>query len=842
MFRSRKHRDFESEINGHLGMETERLIASRRWTWWDHATKDVQYAARSLRHAPGFTIAAVMTLALGIGANTAIFSVIDGALLRPLPYPDAGRLALIYGRHSDGDTFNLSPASFLDFKHQTQSFETLSAFRPAAFNLSGQDRPERVEGAVVTPDFFTTMGVAPIVGRPLTAEQDGAGGQRSVVLSYSLWRRRFGGDPGIVGRAVLIDGEPRTVAGVMPPSFQYPAECEAWTSARYKVPEHVLRPDLDQSNIRDSHYFFTIGRVRDGVSAAQAQAEVSAIAGRLARQYKEEEASDAAVVGLRTDLVGSAKPALLILLGAVSLLLALACANVANMLLARGAARQREMAVRAALGAGRGRLIGQMLAESMALGGCGAVLGVLLAFAAVHPLRALFPAGMTGGAAIQLDLRILVFTAAMAVAAALVFGFFPASQAAAVNLSAALNEGGRASSTGRRSNRIRAALVISEIALASVLLIGAGLLIRSLNGLLRVPEGFRAENVLTARLWLSQARYPSPADRVRFIRKMIDEMNALPGVNSGAVVSRLPLSSGASTRSLDVKGRTLAPGEVAPDYLVVTPDYFRSMGIELKQGRVFNDRDGANGPPVVIVNESAARHFWPGLDPVGQFVQVGGCGTEQDWCQVVGVAGDIRQHNLEKQPRPAVFVPYARDPWPFFTVVVRTSMDPASAASGIQHAIASVDKEQPVFAIKTMSEVVSQSLLPQRGRTFVLVVFAAVALALACAGIYGVISYSVTQRLKEFGVRIALGASRRDVLGLVAGQALKLALAGIAAGVVLSFALTRFLASLLYGVGAFDPATFLAVPGLLIGTTILSSYIPASRATRADPIEALRAQ
>ncbi len=871
MFRRRTDSDFSAEIRAHIALEAERLqgeglseseaeaaarrafgnptaaqerfYESRRWLWWDQVTRDAHYALRMLRRSPAFTATAVLTLALGIGANTAIFSVIDAALLRPLPYPQPDRIAMLYGRGPAGDNETLSPATFLDFRRQNRAFAALAAFRQSPFNVTGQDRPERAQGAVVTPDFFAVLGVQAQLGRTLTADLDKPGAARTVVLSYGLWQRRYGGSPDALGRQIVLDGEPRTVVGVMPPYFQYPPESELWTAARFAVPEHVLRPDLDQSNIRDSHYFDTIGRLRPGVSVAQARTEADLIARRLKQQYgSDEEATGAALFTLHDDLIGAARPALMILLGAVALLLLIACANVANILLARGAARQKEIAVRAALGAGRARLVRQFLTESILLAGAGGGLGVALAYAGLHPLRALLPADMLANAALKLDPRVLVFTLFVSLASGILFGLLPALHLSSGALDGMLKEGSRGSSGGLRAHRTRSALVATEVALAAVLLVGAGLLIRSFTRLLAVSGGFRAERVLSLRLSLPQARYPAAGDRARFVARALASIASLPGVGSAAVVSRLPLSLGSSTRSVDIKGRTSTQEDGAPDYLVISPDYFRSMGIRLVVGRAFNERDDASAPPVVILNQAMARSYWPGRNPIGEFVTVGGCGQENEWCQVVGVVEDVRQHNLDQNPRPAIYVPYARDPWPFMAFVVRTGTDPAAATSAVESAIHSVDRDQPLYGIRTMDEVVSASRSPRRVRTLLLSLFAALALALASVGIYGVLAYLVAERTHEVGIRMALGADRIDVLRLIVGQGLKLALAGVVVGLLLAAGLSRLLSGVLYGVGTTDAPTFAAVAALLVTLAAAASYLPAWRAARVDPVTSLRSE
>ncbi len=870
--RKRRPDDFAAEIRAHVALEAarlrreglseaaaeqaahrafgnraaaeERFYESGRWLWWDAAAKDLAYALRTLRRNPVFTAAAALTLALGIGANTAIFSLIDTALLRPLPYPHAERIVALYARSARSGNEALSPATFLDYRRQDSSFEHLAAYRETAFNLTGPDRPERIDGATVTPAFFAVMGVPAQLGRTLTAAQDAPGGARSVVLGYALWQRRFGGDAEMLGRTVEIDGEPLIVVGVMPPYFRYPPACEAWRPARYVVPEQPLRPEVNQSDTRDAHYFSTIGRLKAATTLARAQAQGDTIAARLKRLYgDDEEMARAALFTLQDDLIGETRPALLLLLGAVALLLLIACANVANILLARGASRRKEIAIRGALGAGRARLVRQFLTEGLTLGALGGVLGMVVAYLARTPLHALLPANAYAGTALQLNARVLAFTALATVGSTVLFGLFPALQATGFDLNAVLKEAARGSGAGVGARRTRSVLVVAEVALAGVLLIGAGLLLRSFSRLLAVPEGFAADHVLSLQLSLSRARYPDDAGRARLVRQLLERIDAVPGVAYTAAISRLPLNPGNSTRGLDVKGRVAPPGgDLGPDYLVASPDYFRALGIRLVQGRAFTERDGVDSLPVVIVNQALARHFWPRQDAIGQWVTVGACGKENEWCQVVGVVDDVRQHGLDQTPRPAVYVPYARDPWPFMAFVVRTRTGPAATAPAIELAVHSVDKEQPVFNMRPMQDVVTQSLSPRRLRMMLLGTFAFLALCLAAVGIYGVTAYAVAQRTQEIGIRMALGAKRGDVLRVVVGEALRLAVAGVAAGAVLSFAVTRFLATMLYGIQRTDAATYAGVGALLVVTAVLSSLIPAWRAARADPLASLRVQ
>jgi putative ABC transport system permease protein len=872
MFRRRRsQRDFNAEVEAHIALEAarlrsqgfsdadaesaahrafgnvtaagERFYEADRWLWWDEMRKDFRYAVRSLAHNPVFTGAAVLTLALGIGANAAIFTMVDAALLRPLPYPHSERLVMLEERTSTGDTDTLSPAMYLDFRRMDSSFAYLAAFRGSSFNLTGGDRPERVRGTTVTPDFFAVLGVEARFGRTLNALQDKPGSPRTVVLSDALWERRYGGNPAIIGRTIQIDGEAPTVVGVMPPYFQYPPMSGFWMPARYAVPDYPLRPTVDQSNRRDTHYFDVVGRLKAGITAAGAKAQADTIAHRLQQRYGDgEEMVNADLEPLRDDLVGETRPALLVLLGAVALLLLIACANVANILLARGATRQKEIAIRGALGAGRGRLVRQFLTESLTLGVAGGVAGIALAYLALPAIRALLPADALAGLPFALDARVLAFATALSVVSAILFGMVPAFQAARFDLNAVLKQGGRDSASGSRARRVRGALVVGEVALAGVLLIGAGLLVRSFDRLLAVPEGFEPAHVLSLQLALPNAQYPDPASRARFVRSLVDRIDALPGVAGAAAITRLPLNPGNSTRSVDIKGRVSSPNDIAPDYITVSPDYFRAMGIAVLAGRAFTDRDDADSAPVAIVSRAMARYFWPGRNPVGRWLVTDLGGRPNVSCRVVGVVADVRQHGLAENARAALYVPYADDAWPQMSFVVRARTDPAAAASAVVAAVHSLDQSEPVYNVRTMPDVVAESLAPRRFRMLLIGSFAFAALALALVGIYGVIAYSVAQRRQEIGIRIALGAGGGDVLRTILGDALRLSLAGAAAGVILSLALTRFLSNMLYGIRPADPATFLAVCALLIAAALAAGAIPALRATRVDPLTSLRAQ
>ncbi|HEY2823465.1 MAG TPA: ABC transporter permease [Candidatus Acidoferrum sp.] len=803
--------------------------------------RDVRFGIRMLAKNPAFTAIAVITLALGIGANAAIFSVIDAALLRPLPYANANRIVVLYQTDEEKQTDTPSPVDFLEFKRQSSSFSYLTAYRGMPVNLSGVGQPERVEGAVVTSNFFSTLGAGALHGRTILPELDPPGGTNVAVLAYGFWQRKFGGDPTIIGRPIEIDGASRIVVGVMSPNFSYPTGTDLWISSQFAVVPHPLRPTEDPATRHGTHYFDALGLLKPGVTMAQASAEVDTIAKRLKQQFgDDEEGTGAMLVPLRQVLVGDTRPALLILLGAVTLVLLIACVNVANIVLARGASRQREMALRITLGAGRLDLLRHLLVESLLLALAGGGLGVLLAYWGLSPLRSMVPPKMIGGAPIALDARVLLFTLFVSLLSGVLFGLIPGLRTLGVDLNGSLQEGGRGNSGGARARRMRSALVVAEIAMAAVLLIAAGLLLRSFSRLVKVAEGFNPDHVLSLQMALPNARYPKPGDRVAFMKSALERIDALPGIASASATSRLPLNPGNSSRSVDVEGRTAPPaGEASPDYLVITPDYFHTLGVPLLGGRVFTDRDDASTTPVAIITESTARYFWPGQDPVGKHFR-GPCGDKETWCQVVGVVGDIKQHHLEQAARMAVYVPFAQDPWAFFSIVVRTKMEPASAASAVQAAIREGDPDEPVYNVRSMRDVEAVSLSPQRLQIALIGLFAVLALILACMGIYGVMSYSVSRRIPEIGVRMAVGAQTSNVLGMVLGEGLRLAILGAGIGLIGSFFAARLLSGMLFGITASDPLTFGGVAIVLVVVALVACYIPARRATRVDPLVALR--
>ena len=799
---------------------------------------DMRYAARLQRKNPGFTIVAVIALALGIGANTAIFSVVNTVLLRPLPYKDSERLVMVWEdatRHGyPRDT--PAAANFVDWRDQNQVFEGMAAIADMSFNLTGSGDPERLEGRRVSATLFPLLGVEPQLGRVFTAAEDQPGAQRVVLLSYALWQRRFGGDQGIVGKALTLNGESHVVVGVMPARFQFPSsDDQAW------VPMALTQ---QESGNRNRHYLQVLARLKPGVSLAQAQSEMNTIAARLQQQYPQSNAElGATVQPLHEHLVGDIKPALLVLLGAVGLVLLIACANVANLLLARAAVRQKEIAVRVALGARRWRLIRQFLTESVLLSSLGGLVGLAVAYGGLVLLKAFIPEDISQARDISIDLKVLGFTFLVSVATGLIFGLAPAMQAARFNQAETLKEGGRDAATGGGGKRLRGLLVTAEVAISLVLLIGAGLLINSFLRLRNVDPGFRADNLLTMKIVLPEPKYEEMERRSAFYTDLINRIQSLGGVRSAAVTSNLPLYRQGNSISIGIEGRPAPPPgqELIVVTRIISPGYFATMSIPLLLGRQLTEQDTETTPNVVVISETMARRYWPGEDAVGKRIALGRIRSQEDWVQVVGVVKDVRQFELTADPKPQMYLSYRQAG--FFDsrdLVVKTDVDPASMAATVRKAVWEIDKDQPVSNIQTMEEILADSIARQRFSMLLLAIFAAVALVLAGVGIYGVMSYSVAQRTREIGIRMALGAQTGAVLKLAVGYGMKLVLAGLVIGLIAAFALTRVMSTLLFGVTATDPTTFTLISLLLIAVAVIASYIPARRATRVNPIIALR--
>ncbi|HEY0004368.1 MAG TPA: ABC transporter permease [Pyrinomonadaceae bacterium] len=836
----------ESDLLAQELRGVERVVRQEPVVWGERRSmnmlgdlwQDLRYGLRMLVKSPGFTIVAVIALALGIGANSAIFSVVNTVLLRPLPYKDPDRLVMVWEDNTRHGYPRDTPAAanYIDWREQNQVFEGMAAVADLSINLTGVGEPERIEGCRVSASLFPLLGVEPQLGRAFLPEEDAPGGNRVVIMSHGLWQRRFGSDMKIIGQPLNLNGESYRVVGVMPPQFQFPRrEIELWVPIAFTSQEAASR---------GKHYLEVIARTKTGITLQQAQAEMNTIAARLQQQYPEQNTDLGAVVTpLHEYFAGDIKPALLILLGAVGFVLLIACANVANLLLARAAVRQKEISIRIALGASRWRLIRQFLTESILLAALGGVVGLLLSLWGVSLLKSFIPENISQARAITIDAKVLVFTLLVSLLTGLVFGLAPATQASNFNLNETLKEGGRDSAAGSRGNRIRALLVIAEVAVSLILLIGAGLLINSFLRLRSVDPGFRADKLLTMQVALPEQKYPDHARRTVFYTELLRRVEALPGVKSAAVTTNLPLYRQGNSIGIFIEGRPDPPPAQVPIVVtrVISPRYFSTMGIQLLQGRSISEQDRVDSPAVAVISETMARKYWPGEDPIGKRISPGKAETPEDWITIIGVVKDVRQFELSATPKPQMYLSYTQAA--FFEprdLVISTDAEPLSLAATVRRAVWEIDKDQPVSDIRTMEEILSESVARQRFSMLLLGIFAALALALAAVGIYGVMSYSVAQRTREIGIRMALGAQRSDVLKLAVGAGLKLVLIGVAIGLLASFVLTRVMSSLLFGVSATDPATFVIISLVLISVALLASYIPARRATKVDPMIALR--
>jgi putative ABC transport system permease protein len=800
----------------------------------------VSTSLRSLAKQPAFTLVAVAVLALGIGANTAIFSVLDAVLIRPLPFRDPGRLVVVWERNVPRDrrTNVASPANFLAWRDAQQSFTDLAAVTgvPVTVNLTGTGEPEELRTQLVTASLFPLLGVRAAVGRTFLPEEDAPGAAPAVLLSHRLWARRFGSDPALVGGAITLDGRARTVVGIMPAGFQVLDETiDVWLPMAFPAAARTA----------GGRYLLVLGRLKPGVDVAAAQAGMDTITTRLARDFPGRDAGWASnVVSLHQQIVGGIRPALLVLAGAVAFVLLIACANVANLLLARATGRRRELAVRAALGAGRGHLVRLLVGESLALAVLGGAAGLGLAYAGLRVLvaSAVDQLAIPRLAGAGLNLPVLLFTLAASLAAGLVFGLAPAFAASRFGLADSLKEGARGSDA--RSGRLRAALVVAEVALSLALLAGAGLLFRSFERLLSVSPGFRTEHVLTMRVSLPSRRYRDEAARVRFFRELTGRIERLPGVTAAGGISFLPLDGPGAATSYGLPGRPDAPAGEQPvaDVRAVSGDYFRAMGIPLLEGRTFTDHDTGDAADVVVINETMARQCWPNEDPIGKHVDIHWSDDVTD--EVVGVVGDVKVAALDDEPRATAYWPHARQDASYgsLTLVVRAAGDPASLTSAVVGQVHEMDPLQPVSKVRTMEDVVSRSVAARRLVMLLLAIFAAAAAALAAIGLYGVISYVVAGRTREIGVRLAIGARPADVVRQVVGQAMALVGIGVLAGLAGALALTRLMGSLLFEVRPSDPATFAAVVVLMTLVGVAASLMPAWRASRVDPVRALRAE
>ena len=813
--------------------------------------QDLQYGWRMLRRSPGFSLVAILTLAIGIGANAAMFSVINTVLLRPLPFPDAQRVVFVWDTDPNRNVTSgvASPAEFLDWRDQNHSFEELSAWRTWFYNLTGTNEPEQIFGVHASANFFRLLGVKPALGRDFIPEEDQVGHDQVAIISFGLWQRRFGGDPGIVGRSILLDEKPFTVVGVLPRGFSL-----FGTSRQYDV---WMPMAFDRAQLhREDHSVIVFGRLRKGVTVPQAQAEMETIIARLKQQYPGiDQQNGIRIVDFREDVSRGLHKALVFLFGAVVLVLLIACVNVANLVLARSATREREITLRATLGAGRGRIIRQLLTESVLLALIGGVFGVAVAYGGIHLLRLALPSEGGYGEIphvewLGIDGTVLAFTLVVSILTGMLFGLAPAIQISRAELYESLKEGSHGSIGGRRSQFIRSALVICEMAFSLLLLVCSGLLIRSFYLLMSEDLGIDPDNVLTAQIWLPGSHYPPGPPVMNFYQQAIDRIGALPGVKSASAVNFLPLSGWGDYCNFDIAGQPIAPADKpnTAQYRVTDWRYLHTMGINVKSGRDFAASDGPDAQGVVILNEALAHRYWQDQNPIGQQIRLKFAPAKTPWqpvardsmLTVIGVVADVREWEWGDEKIGQVYLPYAQNPSRIMRLVVRTTGDPIAIAPAVRHAVASVDSGQPITEIHTMDQILSQAVAIRRLNMLLLAVFAAIATILAAIGIYGVMAYGVTQRFHEIGVRMALGAEPSDVLKMVVTDGMKLAVAGVLIGIVGAALLSRYLESQLYGIKTTDPFTYSGVALGLAAVAVAACYFPARRATKVDPISALR--
>jgi len=805
---------------------------------------DLKFAFRQLLKNPGFATVAVLTLALGIGANTAIFSFVDAVLLRPLPYASPERLVTIWHSYPELNLprASVSPFGYLQFQEQAKSFEEISAATFWMPNLTGQEQPEQLPGMRVTANFFRTFGVKPIRGRTFSEEEDKPGAQPVVVLSHGFWQRRLGANTNILGSSLTLDGNSYTVVGIMPPRFKFYGEIDVWRPMAFSAGETSGRGS-------HSEFLLAVARLKPGITVPRAQAEMNALAVPIRRQYFGQNSRwGPTIVAVQKVMTQEIRPALWILSAVVAMVLLIACANVANLLLTRATTQQKEIAIRVALGAGRFRLIRLLLAESLLLACIGGAAGIFLAVWGIDLLASAVPANIAqfivGWDQIGVDARILGFTLAVSLFTGCIFGLAPAVQTSHMSLNEALKEGSRGATEGFRRNKLRSLLVISEIALALMLLTGAGLLIKGFTKVVNVSPGFNANRLLTFYLSLPRSKYAEPERVVMFYQELLTRLRALPGVHSAGLTTSLPLSGRGGTASYSIEGRNLAPGEAQPHGAPggVDAEYFRTLGIPLLKGRYFNEQDSASALPVALIDEKVAKRYWPNEDPLGKRINFTFDRNDAGrvWREIVGVVGHAKIYGLDADAKEQLYFPHLQLARRDMCVVIRTAGLPHSLVSAARSQVWALDKDQPLHDIRTMEERVDQSLLRKQHLMFLTTLFAGLALFLAALGLYGVISYSVSQRTHEVGIRMALGAQPSDVLKLVLKHGLKLALVGVVVGIGGALALTRLMKTLLFDVSATDPMIYFVVSVVLGSVALLACYLPARRATKVDPMVALR--
>jgi len=803
-----------------------------------------------LLKSPGFTLVAVLTLALGIGANTAIFSVVNFVLLRPLPYANPDQLVMIWERNlKRGWTESpTSSGNFVDFRTSARTLEVAGfTDTEANFNLTGGDQPERVAGLRVSANLFQMLGVNPVRGRYFLPQEDQPGAGHVLILGYGLWQRTFGANPNLVNQPIQLNSQSYTVIGIMPPDFKFPPAFSAMVGSSE---ESVTNADLwvplttdDIPLVRDRRDVKMIGRLKPGITVTQAQADINAIASRLDKEYPDVNGGlESHVIPLREQVTGDIRLALFVLMAAVGLVLLIACANVANLLLAKATSRQKEIAIRTALGANRLRILRQLLTESLLLGLFGGLLGLLFALAGAKSLIAFVTVNIPKLKDFSFDAKVLLFTLLIALLTSLIFGLAPAIDASKPNLNEALKEGGRGSGGGSSRNRLRNFLVIAEVALAVVLVTASGLMFRSFMRLQSVNPGFNPQNLVTLEVELPDAKYHADQQRQTFQQQLLQRVTTIPGVQSAGTVDNVPFGVNAFNTSFMIEGRPIPAVTERPRafYRVISPNYFLAMGIPFHRGNQFTDRDTAEVPGVAIINETAARKYWPGEDPIGKKIKRGRPESKNPWLTIVGITGSASQLSLREESQPEIYVPYLQNTTRNFTLVVRTASDPRNLAGVIRKEVWAADKDLPVSSMKLMEELISNSTAQPRFYVILLTVFAALALILAAVGVYGVMAYSVTLRTRDIGIRMALGARPMDIFKHVVGQALILALIGLGIGLVLAIASTQAMSTLLFGVSAADPLTLAGTALILLAVALLASYLPARKATKVDPMVALR--
>ncbi len=807
----------------------------------DTLLRDIKYSLRRLQKSPGFTAITVLTLALGIGANTAIFSVVNTILLRPLPYREPERLVTIDHFYPSLNDMRapVSAHGFRDYRDKTQSFEAVAVETGWGVNLTGTGDPERIPGAKVSGDWFRALGITPALGRALQRDDDEPGHEHVVVISDGLWRRLYGGDPATVGKTTLLNGETYTIVGVMPPNVR------SFFSSRADIVAPLALTQQQMSGGYTNEYLSLTARLKRGVSVQRAGAEMKTFADNLKKENPNgfSPTWTLTVRSLDEVMTGGIRSTLFVLLGAVGFVLLIACANVANLLLARAAVRIKEIAIRSALGADRMSLVRQLLTESVILALAGGVLGLALAQWSVKSLVALNP-NLPRASDVGIDGTVMFFTLGVSILTGLLFGLAPALQTSRTNLQETLKEGGRSGSADFAGRNVRRGLVIAEMALALTLLIGAGLLIKSVGRLQSVDPGFDTRNLLALNLSLPAVRYRSDTLQVQFTDQLLARLNVLPGVKSASTTSVLPFNGGWSTSSFTIEGLQVPKGQNGPwgDIRVVSPRFFETMRIPLKRGRAFTDQDGLGSPPVTMIDEEFVKKYFPNTEPIGKRITFGARrgSTDSTWITIVGVVGHAAHEGLDAERRIQYYFPARQQGGRFFTVALRTAGDPTALVPAVREAVRAVDRDQPVSGITTMEKLVDASMGQRKLAMILLGVFSGIALLLASIGIYGVMSYAVTQRTRELGIRMALGAARGRVLGLVVGQGMALAMTGVLLGLAGAYGLTRFLASQLFSVKPTDPATFVLVTAALAGTAFVATLVPALRATRVDPVVALR--